>query len=162
MSSKPKPRLENYTSKNSKNLHISDVSQLLLGIKCLVSKWSTKMQKPWNQWTHKLKVKRLEKYAITCNKTKLTSNRNTFESTRTIFRLPFFNLIFIGNLPISSGSYKNNALKIWHSYSKELSSYFPVKFVNFLKNRVVFNIFCCVWMFANKLFTYLKCTYLKK
>ena len=115
MSSKPKPRLENYTSKNSKNLHISDVSQLLLGIKWLVSKWSTKMQKPWNQWTHKLKVKRLEKYAITCNKTKLTSNRNTFESTRTIFRLPFFNLIFIGNLPICSGSYKNNAQKIWHS-----------------------------------------------
>ena len=37
----------------------------------------------------------------------------------------------------------------------------PVKFVNFLKSRLIFNIFCCFWMFVNKLFTYLTCTYLK-
>ena len=33
-------------------------------------------------------------------------------------------------------------------------SYLPVKFANLLKNRPVFNIFYCFWMFMNKLFTY--------
>ena len=35
-------------------------------------------------------------------------------------------------------------------------------FVNFLKSRLIFNIFYCFWMFANELFTYLTCAYLKK
>ena len=30
----------------------------------------------------------------------------------------------------------------------------PVKFLNFLKSRLIFNIFCCFWMYVNKLFTY--------
>ena len=54
-------------------------------------------------------------------------------------------------------SYKNNTLKISHSESQEFSSYLPVKFVNFLKSRLIFNIFYCFWMFINKLFTYLTC-----
>ena len=37
-----------------------------------------------------------------------------------------------------------------------------VKFVNFLKSRLIFNVFYCLGMFVNKLFTYLKCAYLKK
>ena len=32
----------------------------------------------------------------------------------------------------------------------KLSSYLPVKFVNVLKSRLIFNIFCCFWMFANE------------
>ena len=71
------------------------------------------------QWFHKQakhkKLKSLKKDEYTCNKTKLESNRNTSpnateysnysnktcninvnftESTRAIFRVPFFNLIF--------------------------------------------------------------------
>ena len=38
----------------------------------------------------------------------------------------------------------------------------PMKFVNFLKSRTIFNIFYCFWMFVNKLFTYLRCAYLRK
>ena len=30
----------------------------------------------------------------------------------------------------------------------------PVKFVNFLKSRLIFNILYCFWMFVNKIFTY--------
>ena len=37
-----------------------------------------------------------------------------------------------------------------------------LKFVNFLKTRLIFNIFYCFWMFLNKLFTYLMRAYLKK
>ena len=37
-----------------------------------------------------------------------------------------------------------------------------VKFVNFLKSRLTYNIFYCFWMFVNKFFTYLICTHLKK
>ena len=48
-------------------------------------------------------------------------------------------------------------LKILHS-SYELASYSPVKFANFLKSSLIFNIFYCL----NKLFTFLTCAYLKK
>ena len=44
---------------------------------------------------------------------------------------------------------------------EEIWSYLPVKFVNFFKNRLIFNIFYCFWMFVNKLFTCLTCAYLK-
>ena len=54
------------------------------------------------------------------------------------------------NLPICFLSYQNNVLKISHFYSKEFSSYLPVKFVNFLKIRLTFNIFYCFWMFVSK------------
>ena len=37
-----------------------------------------------------------------------------------------------------------------------------VKFVNFLKIRLICNIFCCFWMFLNKHFAYITCAYLKK
>ena len=37
-----------------------------------------------------------------------------------------------------------------------------MKFVNFLKSRLICNIFYCCWMFVNKLFTYLTCAYLKE
>ena len=40
-------------------------------------------------------------------------------------------------------SYKDNNLKISPSSSEEFSSYLPVKFVNFLKSRLIFNIFYC-------------------
>ena len=30
-----------------------------------------------------------------------------------------------------------------------------MKFINFLKSRLIFNIFYCFWMFVNKLFTYI-------
>ena len=33
--------------------------------------------------------------------------------------------------------------------------------VNFLESRLIFNIFYCFWMFTNKNFKYLTCTYLK-
>ena len=36
------------------------------------------------------------------------------------------------------------------------------KFVNFLKIRLIFNIFYCFWMFLNKTFPYLTWAYLKK
>ena len=38
----------------------------------------------------------------------------------------------------------------------------PVKCVNFLKSRLIFNIFYCFWMYINKLFTYLTCACLQK
>ena len=37
-----------------------------------------------------------------------------------------------------------------------------MKFVNFLKSRLIFNIFYCFWMFVNKCFTYVTCAYLRK
>ena len=46
--------------------------------------------------------------------------------------------------------------------NQEFSSYLPAKFVNFLKSRLIFNIFYCFWMFVNKLFTYLTWAYLRK
>ena len=39
---------------------------------------------------------------------------------------------------------------------------FARKFVNFLKSRLIFNIFYCLRMFVNKPFKYLTCAYLKK
>ena len=56
------------------------------------------------------------------------------------------------NLPTCLCSYKNNTLKI--SYKNNILRYFPMKFVNFLKSRLIFNICYCFWMFINKLFTY--------
>ena len=41
-------------------------------------------------------------------------------------------------------------------------SYLPVKFVFFLKIRLLFNTFCCFSMFGNKHFINLGCIYLKK
>ena len=37
-----------------------------------------------------------------------------------------------------------------------------MKFVNFLKRRLIFNICYCFWIFVNKRFTYLTCAYLRK
>ena len=37
-----------------------------------------------------------------------------------------------------------------------------MKFVNFLKSRLIFSIFYCFWMFVNKRCRYLMCGYLKK
>ena len=68
----------------------------------------------------------------------------------------------IWNFSICLYSYKNNILKISHCESKEFSSYSPVKFVFFLKGRLLFNVRYCVRMFVNKHFAYLKCPYLKK
>ena len=51
--------------------------------------------------------------------------------------------------------------EISHYYSREFSSYVPVKFVDFIKSRLIFNIFYCFGMFVNKFFTYLTCAYLK-
>ena len=48
------------------------------------------------------------------------------------------------NHPICSCSYKNNTLKILHPHSEEFSSYSPVKFVFFLKSRLLFNVCYCV------------------
>ena len=39
---------------------------------------------------------------------------------------------------------------------------FAREVVNFLKSRLIFNIFCCFRMFVNKLFTYLTCACIKK
>ena len=54
----------------------------------------------------------------------------------------------------------NNTLKISHSESWEYSSYSLVTFVNFLKSRLLFNVFYHFCMFVNKHFIYLRCTYL--
>ena len=57
---------------------------------------------------------------------------------------------------------------IWKQYPENFPFlilrilYIPVKFVNFLKSRLIFNLFYCFWMFVNKLFTYLTCAYLEK
>ena len=64
------------------------------------------------------------------------------------------------NLSICLCSYKSNPLKILNP--KNSWVVFRVKFVNFLKSRLIFNILCCFWMFVNNHFTYLTCTYLKK
>ena len=56
-------------------------------------------------------------------------------------------------------SSKNTKMQWWWGI---LSNYLPLKFVNFLKSRLIFNIFYCFWMFVNKLFTYLTYAYLKK
>ena len=40
-------------------------------------------------------------------------------------------------------------------------SFLPVKFVFFLKSRLLFNVFYCFCMFVNKHFTYLRCANLK-
>ena len=66
------------------------------------------------------------------------------------------------NLPAWSCSCENNTPKISHSKSYKLSSYLPVKFVFFVKIRLIFNVFHCLCMFVNKHFTYLGCAYLKK
>ena len=60
-----------------------------------------------------------------------------------------------------SYSYKNNTLKISHSKSEEFSSYLPLRFVHFLKSRLIFNIIYCFLMFVNKLFMYLTCANLQ-
>ena len=65
------------------------------------------------------------------------------------------------NLLICLCSYKNNTLKIARSSFYAYSSYLPVKFVNFLKSRLIFNILYCFWTFVNKLVMYLTCAYLK-
>ena len=36
-----------------------------------------------------------------------------------------------------------------------------MKFINFLKSRLIFNIFYCFWMIVNKLFTHIMCAYSK-
>ena len=57
---------------------------------------------------------------------------------------------------------------IWKQYPENFPFlilrilYITVKFVNFLKSRLIFNLFYCFWMFVNKLFTYLTCAYLEK
>ena len=53
------------------------------------------------------------------------------------------------NLPICLCSYKNNNLNISHYQSKEFSRYLPVKSLNFLKSRLIFNIFYCFCVFLN-------------
>ena len=40
-------------------------------------------------------------------------------------------------------SHKNKTLKILHSQSEELSIYVRVKFLSFVKSRLIFNIFYC-------------------
>ena len=40
--------------------------------------------------------------------------------------------------------------------------YPPIKFVFFLKSRLLFNVFYCLCMFVSKYFTYLQCTYVKE
>ena len=64
------------------------------------------------------------------------------------------------NLPLCLCSYKNNTLKISHSWSYDFSRYLPLKFVSSLKSRLIFNIYH-FWMFVNKLFACLTCAYLK-
>ena len=54
------------------------------------------------------------------------------------------------NLTIYSNSYKNNTMKNSHSWPQEFSSYSSVKFVFFLKSRLIFNVFYCFCMFVNK------------
>ena len=71
-------------------------------------------------------------------------------------------LMQIWKSPYILYSYKNNTIKISHSESQGFLKYLPVKFVNFLKSRLIFNIVYCFWVFVNKLFTYLTCSYLKK
>ena len=48
------------------------------------------------------------------------------------------------NLPIWSRSCENNTLEISHFKSWELSSYLPVKFIFFVKIRLISNIFHCL------------------
>ena len=57
------------------------------------------------------------------------------------------------SLPVCTYSYKNNTLKILRYYSL-------LKFVFFLKRRVLFNVFYLLCMFVIKHFAYLKCAYL--
>ena len=63
------------------------------------------------------------------------------------------------NLSPCLSSRKNNTLKILHSESLEFSSYSPLKFVFFLKSRLLFNVLYCFCMFVNKHFANLKCSY---
>ena len=51
----------------------------------------------------------------------------------------------------------------WKLYSQsiEFSSYLPVKFLFFLKSRLLFNVLYGFCMFVNRYFIYLKCTYLE-
>ena len=65
------------------------------------------------------------------------------------------------NLPICLCSYKNITLKMAHPKFSEFSSYLPVRFINFLKSRLIFNIFYCFWMLVNKLLTCKVCVNLK-
>ena len=39
---------------------------------------------------------------------------------------------------------------------------FTCEVCEFLKSRLIFNVLYCFWMFINKLFTYLTCSYLKR
>ena len=48
-----------------------------------------------------------------------------------------------------------------YNIMKILSIYLPVKFINSLKSKLIFNIFYCFGMFVNILFTYLTCAHLK-
>ena len=53
------------------------------------------------------------------------------------------------NPPICSCWYKNNTLKVSHSWLSDFSSYLTVNFVNLLKSRLIFNLSHCFWMFTN-------------
>ena len=50
----------------------------------------------------------------------------------------------------------------FHILDLKFFSYLPVEFVNFLKRRLILNIFYCFRMFVNKFSTYLTSAYLKK
>ena len=63
---------------------------------------------------------------------------------------------------IYSDSYKNNTLKISHSYSEEFSSYSPVKCAFFLKSRLIFNIFHCFCVCSQSCRLHLDCCGSKK
>ena len=66
------------------------------------------------------------------------------------------------NLTICSHPSKNHTLKSFVFLIIINLELFTAKFAFFLKNTLIFNIFCCFRMFVNKIFTYLGRAYLRK
>ena len=110
-------------------------------------------KKPSNQTTNHIgNFRKIKKWNWSCKNTAFTMlwiSKKTLKGTlKQIRKSPYMFVFILKQYP------ENFALRIL--------KLFAVKFVNLFKNRLIFNTFYCFWMFVNKLFTYLMCTYLKK
>ena len=94
-----------------------------------------------------------ERYAFMCMNiwtSKLANYVSTYRllsMTNLLFPLLIFSLkvtiMHVWKFHFMLAQYKNNTLKISLSWTYDFSSYLPVKFAFFLKNRLLFNIFYC-------------------
>ena len=98
-----------------------------------------------NIWTSKL-ANYVSTYRL-LSMTNLLFSLLIFSLKVTIMHVLIFSLkvtvMQVWKLHFMLAQYKNNTLKISLSWTYDFSSYLPVKFAFFLKNRLLFNIFYC-------------------